>query len=81
MTDTSIHDAKWKTSGRYEAMFYSEEGCIGQGLPLEYMIRKMIRLNDKVFHLLSFIASEGYWEEAIAYLKEHMDEEAPFEII
>lgn len=81
MTNTSIRDAGWRAFDEYEDIPYEKEGCKSRGLPLGYTIRKMIRPNDKIFHLLSFIASEGCWEEAMAYLKEHMDEEAPFEII
>ena len=81
MTNPSIHDVRWKTFWEYEGDTYGKEHCIGQILPLEYTIRRVSRLNEKIFHLLSFIASEGYWEEAMAYLQEHMGEEAPFEII
>lgn len=44
----------------------------------EYRMR-VSSLNRKIFNLLGFISSEGYWEEAMDYLVEHMDDEVPFE--
>ena len=81
MTNTAIKEARWNGFSEYECPAYGKEGCFGQELPLVYTTRKMSLLNDKIFHLLGFIASEGCWEEAMEYLKEHMGEEAPFEII
>ena len=46
-----------------------------------HMKMKIRKLNRKVFHLLGFMASEGYsWDEALEYMNDHMDEEIPFEL-
>ena len=80
MTDTAINNVRWKESREYAGTIYGRESCIDHGLPPEYTILKVNRLNNMVFHLLGFIASEGCWEEAMEYLDEHMGEEALFEI-
>lgn len=80
MTGTSVKDAMWKESRGYAGTTNGRECCIDRGLQPEYTILKVNRLNNMIFHLLGFIASEGYGEEAIEYLNEHMGEEALFEI-
>ena len=80
MTSTSIKDARWEEPMGYTDAIYDRECRIDQGLSPKYTIPKVNRLNNIIFHLLGFIASEGCWEEAIEYLDEHMGEEALFEI-